>query len=173
MQSNRQTVGTAVMGLVLCLATCPASAVHEKGDGFPWNVKLHGRHDQPVVDKLGKGWFLNVGPTGLRARITHEHPAYFTIKFVFDKSPAAGKIQAGDIVVGANGKIMAAPHQFGRRSPSWRGPMTAMAKLIEDSQAKDGKLNLIVWPGGDRAKQKTVALQLKPVGRFSPTNPFN
>lgn len=51
---------------------------------------------------------MNVGPTGLRARITHEHPAYFTIKFVFDKSPGSGKIEAGDIVVGANGKIMAA-----------------------------------------------------------------
>jgi len=147
--------------------------VHEKGDGYPWNLKLHGWHDRAIAEKLGKGWFMNVGPTGLRARITHEHPAYFTIKFVFDKSPAAGKIKAGDIVVGANGKILDVPHKFGRRHPSWQGPMTEMAKLIEDSQGKNGKLDLIVWPGGDKAKQKTVTLQLKPVGRFSPTYPFN
>ena len=169
----RRTVGAAVLCLVFCLVTNSAQAVHEKADGFPWNLKLHGWHDRAIAEKLGKGWFLNVGPTGLRARITHEHPAYFTIKFVFDRSPAAGKIAAGDIVVGANGKIMTTPHQFGRRNPSWRGPMSAMAKLIEDSQSKDGKLNLIVWPGGDKAKQKTVPLQLKPMGRFSSTYPFN
>jgi hypothetical protein len=172
-QSNRQTICTAALGLVFCLTTCPALAVHEKGDGYPWNLKLHGWHDRAIAEKLGKGWFMNVGPTGLRARITHEHPAYFTIKFVFDKSPAAGKIEAGDIVVGANGKIMNTPHKFGRRDPSWQGPMTGMAQSIEESQGKDGKLNLIVWPGGDKAKQKTVTLQLKPVGRFSPTYPFN
>jgi len=172
-RSTRQVVGPAVVGLVVCLATGPAWGVHEKADGFPWNLKLHGWHDRAIAEKLGGGWFMNIGPTGLRARITHEHPAFFTIKFVFGNSPAAGKINAGDIVIGANGKIMTVPHRFGRRSPSWDGPMTAMAQLIEDSQGKKGKLDLIVWPGGDRSKQKTVTLQLKPVGRFSPTYPFD
>ncbi|MBT3199289.1 MAG: hypothetical protein HN350_05185 [Phycisphaerales bacterium] len=170
---TRPIACTAILFLMLSFTASPAWAVHEKADGFPWNVKLHGWHDRAIAEKLGTGWFMNVGPTGLRARITHEHPAYFTIKFVFDKSPAAGKITAGDIVIGANGKIMTTPHRFSRRSPTWQGPMTGMAKLIEESQSKDGKLNLIVWPGGDKAKQKTVTLQLKPVGQFSPTYPFN
>ncbi len=171
--SNRQAVRTAVLLLAICFTQSIALAVYEKKDGYPWNLKLHGWHDRAIAEKLGQGWFLNVGPTGLRARITHEHPAYFTIKFVFDNSPAAGKIKAGDIVVGANGKIMTVPHKFGRRDPSWQGPMTGMAQLIEDSQGKDGKLDLIVWPGGDKAKKKTVTLQIKPVGRFSPTYPFD
>ncbi|MDX1563859.1 MAG: DUF6288 domain-containing protein [Phycisphaeraceae bacterium] len=166
-----------VLGLFLpglAVVSRPAGAVYEKGDGsFPWDMTYRSRHDQPITDKLGKGFFLNIGPTGLRARITHKHPAYFTIKFVFDKSPAAGKIKAGDIVIGANGRIMKTPHYFGRRRATWKGPMTEMAALIEDAQGRDGKLELIVWPGGDQRKQKKVTLQLKLVGRFSKTFPYN
>ena len=172
-RSNRQVARTALLLLAVCITQSTALAVHEKADGYPWNLKLHGWHDRAIAEKLGQGWFMNVGPTGLRARITHEHPAYFTIKFVFDNSPAAGKIKAGDIVTGANGKVMKVPHKFGRRNPSWEGPMTGMAQLIEESQGKDGKLDLIVWPGGDKSRQKTVTLQLEPVGRFSPTYPFD
>ena len=88
------------MLLVFCFTAGPAWAVYEKEKGeWPWDLKLHGWHDRAIAEKLGTGWFMNVGPTGLRARITHEHPAYFTIKFVFDKSPAAGKIEAGDILI--------------------------------------------------------------------------
>lgn len=149
-----------------------AIAVYEKKDGFPWNMKLHGHHDAPIARALPEGSFMmNVGPTGIRARITHDHPAYFTVKFVFPNSPAAGKIKAGDIIVGANGHVMDVPHQFGRRTVSgWRGPMEEMAKLIEDSQGKDGVLELIVARGG---KKETVPIQIEAVGRFSDTFPFN
>ncbi|MBI1372582.1 MAG: hypothetical protein GC159_07450 [Phycisphaera sp.] len=164
-----------VLSLIGCFVPPTAVAVYEKSDGdYPWKLPYYGRHDQPIMDKLGGGFFMNVGPTGLRARITHENPCYFTIKFVFDNSPAAGKIQPGDIVVGANGHIMNVPHEFGRRTVTGMvGPMTEMAKLIEDSQGKDGKLDMIVWPGGDQHKQKVVALQIEPLGRFAPTFPFN
>lgn len=90
-----------------------AFAVNEKGE-WPWNEKLHGWHDREVAEALGTGWFLNVGPTGLRARITHEHPQYLTIKYVFKKSPAAGLIEINDIIVGANGKKLTVAHTFGR-----------------------------------------------------------
>lgn len=152
----------------------PAYGVYEKQDGFPWNLKLHGYHDQPIADKLGEGFFMNVGPTGIRAQITHEHPTAFTVRFVFEKSPAAGKVQAGDVVVGANGQYMQVPHQFGRRTVTgWAGPMQEMARLIEDAQGKDGKLELIVWPKGSKKDEKRVEIQIKAVGRFSKTFPFN
>jgi hypothetical protein len=152
-----------------------AQAVNEKGE-WPWNEKLHGWHDREVAEALGAGWFLNVGPTGLRARITHEHPQYLTVKYVFKKSPAHGLIQINDIIVGANGKRLTVPHTFGRGSrgrSTWDGPMVDMAKLIEDSQGKDGKLDLIVWPGGAKSAEKIVALQIPAIGRFSPTWPFD
>ena len=46
--------------------------------------------DGMIADKLGVGWFLNVGPTGLRVCITSEQPKSLTVKFVFDKPPAHG-----------------------------------------------------------------------------------
>ena len=160
--------------LSCCFAAASASAVYEKKDGFPWNLTYMGYHDKPVVDKLGGGFFMNVGPTGIRAQITHEHPAYFTVKFVFQNSPAAGKINEGDVIIGANGKVMTVPHKFGRRNVTgWDGPMTSMAILIEEAQAADGKLELIVWPKGNKSDKKYVELQLEPIGRFSSTFPFN
>jgi hypothetical protein len=51
--------------------------------------------------------------------------------------------------------------------------MLDMSKLIEDSQGKDGKLELIIWPGGSKAEEKTVVLQIEAVGRFSPKWPFD
>jgi len=51
--------------------------------------------------------------------------------------------------------------------------MVEMSKLIEDSQAAEGKLELIVWPGGNQSKETTVTVQIEPIGRFSPTWPYN
>ncbi|MGB1125216.1 MAG: DUF6288 domain-containing protein [Phycisphaeraceae bacterium] len=160
--------------VLACLFAAPASAVYEKKDGFPWNLKLHGYHDRELAEKLGEGFFMNVGPTGIRAQITHEHPSAFTVRFVFSNSPAAGKIKAGDVIVGANGKYMTTPHKFGRRTVSgWDGPMTSMAVLIEDAQGKDGKLELIVWPNGSKKDEKKVEIQIATPGRFAKTFPYN
>ncbi|MBX2850902.1 MAG: hypothetical protein KTR15_04050 [Phycisphaeraceae bacterium] len=160
--------------VLFCVVTVPASAVYEKQDGFPWNLKLHGYHDRELAEKLGEGFFMNVGPTGIRAQITHKHPTAFTVRFVFSKSPAAGKVRAGDVIVGANGKYMTTAHQFGRRTVTgWDGPMTGMAKLIEDAQGKDGKLELIVWPNGVKKDEKKVEIKIATPGRFSKTFPYN
>lgn len=51
--------------------------------------------------------------------------------------------------------------------------MLDMSKLIEDSQGEDGKLELIVWPGGSKAAEKTVTVQIEAVGRFSRSWPFD
>jgi hypothetical protein len=160
--------------VLACVIASPAAAVYEKADGFPWNLKLHGYHDRELAEKLGEGFFMNVGPTGIRAQITHKHPSAFTVRFVFSKSPAAGKVKAGDVIVGANGKYMTTAHQFGRRTVTgWDGPMKSMAILIEDAQGKDGKLELIVWPNGSKKDEKKVEIQIATPGRFSKTFPYN
>jgi len=168
-------LSSAILSCLWAFAPGPVHAVHEKGD-WPWNLKLHGWHDREVAEELGQGWFLNVGPTGIRARITQEHPKYLTVKYVFKKSPAAGLVRIDDIIVGANGKRMNVAHYFGRGSRgrgTWEGPMVEMSKLIEDSQGKDGKVEFIVWPGGDKSKETTVTVQIDPIGRFSPTWPYD
>ncbi len=126
-----------------------------------------------MFDAIGPCWYLPVGPTGIRSQITTEHPQYFTVRYVFKDSPAAGKVKIDDIIVGANGTMLTRPHSFAKNSKSWDGPMVDMAKLIEDSQGKDGKLDLIIWPGGKKQAQKTVTVQIEAVGRFSPTFPYN
>ncbi len=167
----------AATAAVSAVAMATARAVNEREGGeWPWNLKLHGHHDAEVAEALGTGWFLNVGPTGIRARIMRDSPKYFTVKYVFRNSPAHGKIGIGDVIVGANGRRMNTEHYFGRGSrgrSTWDGPMTEMAKLIEDSQGTDGKLEFIVWPGGERSQETTVTVEIKPVGRFSETWPFD
>ena len=165
----------ALAGGLLAGTSLSSLAVHEREGGeWPWNLKLHGYHDAEVAEALGTGWFLNVGPTGIRARITRDLPKYFTVKYVFRNSPAAGKVEIGDVIIGANGKRMNVDHLFGRGTRgAFQGPMVEMSKLIEDSQAEDGKLELIVWPGGERSNEKTVTVEIEPLGRFSPTWPYD
>lgn len=122
---------------------------------------------QPGVAKS-----VNMGPTGIRVLMTKEQPNYFKVEKVEADSPAAGLLEANDVIVGANGKVMDVSQNF-HFFVSQAGPVQEMAKLIEDSQAKDGKLELIIWPAGDAAKQKTVTVKIEVLGRFSPTFPYS
>ena len=155
-------------------AVIPVLSVNEKKDGWPWNLKLNGWQDREVAEELGSGWFLNVGPTGIRIRIEQDSPKYLTVKYVFKDSPANGLVKIGDVIVGANGTKMNVEHQFGRGGDKgWDGPMVEMSKLIEDSQGADGKLNLIIWPDGKEAEEKIVTVQIEAVGRFADSWPYN
>ena len=173
MMLKLRTLGLACIGFAI---STPLSAVNEKKSGWPWNLKLHGWHDREIAEELGEGWFLNVGPTGIRAQITHEHPKYFTVRYVFKDSPAHGLVDIGDIIVGANGSRMHEAHKFGRgaKGPTgWGGPMAEMAPLIEDSQAAGGKLELIVWKGGSRSNEVKVPIAIEPKPKFSDTYPYH
>jgi len=122
---------------------------------------------------------IPVGPTGIQAIITEENPTCFTVKYVYKNSPASGKVKAGDLICGANGKRLQTAHVFGKkimlrgRNPGMEGPLTEMAPLIEAAQGSDGKLDLMVHPGGNTKVTEKVTIQIKPVGRFSATYPYN
>ncbi len=171
-----RTLRLAIGAMLLSqlLGGTPARAINERAH-WPWGVRVRAWQEAEVWEALEKGWYLNVGPTGIRARITHEHPASFTVRYVFEDSPAHGRIHPGDIIVGANGEVMETPHQFGRGRgiDGWDGPLVEMARLIEDSQANDGQLELIVWRNGNEEERETVALQIRPRERFSRTFPFD
>ncbi len=132
---------------------------------------------------------IPVGPTGIQAIITEEHPAFFTVVYVYEDSPASrgswltqqktGKIQVGDLICGANGRRLQRPHVFGskmvvgNRHPGMEGPLTEMAPLIEAAQGSDGRLDLMVHPGGDTRVTETVRIYIEPVGKFSETYPYD
>ncbi len=157
---------------VLCFSVHQAGAINLRGER-PWSVELRSFYD----DALGfRMWFLNLGPTGIRARILPEHPDQFVVEHVFqdDNSPARGLIEKGDVIVGANGRAFETRHRFGRQSNKrgWDGPMRELSERIEDSQGRDGVLELMVRPqGGDEIS--TITLQLEPVGRFAENYPYD
>lgn len=153
-------------------------AVHLGGNDLPWSQPMSHALDKPVNDKYnGKAFFMNLGPTGIRARINKEAPKHFKVMFVFQdkKSPARGKIKIGDVIVGANGKQFQNPHGFHRKQGGrgWVGPPFELAQAIESSQGKDGKLSLMVYRGGNKNSKANVILQLERKGRFSKTYPWN
>ncbi len=169
-----------ILGLFICQE---ASAIHlgasADGKQLPWSRKMEHPLDQPVNDDSPDFTFLmNLGPTGIRAMMEPANPKAFKVMFVFQDamSPAKGKINKGDMIVGANGKDFKDEHGFHRKAANasgWAGAPFELALAIEDSQGKDGKLDLAVLQGGDKSKRTTVSIQLKPVGRFAPTYPWN
>jgi hypothetical protein len=166
-------------GLVLAFGGREAAAIFEK-DGYPWNVSLRSHHDQELTNALPDGnWLLNLGPTGIRARIFPERPDLLVVKYVFQDalSPAKGKVNIDDIIVGANGRKFTTAHRFGRRlkgGGGWDGPLMELAYHIEDSQGSpDGMLRLIVWPKANPSQEKEVGIQLRKVGRFAATFPYD
>jgi hypothetical protein len=93
----RQNI-SALFLTALILPVFPAAAIMERGD-YPWGVELRSFYD----DDLGfRMWFLNLGPTGIRARIHPANPDQFVVEHVFQdaKSPAKGKLSKGDVIVG-------------------------------------------------------------------------
>lgn len=154
-------------------------AIHyDKETDRPWAQNMSHELDKPLNDYYsGNNFFMNLGPTGIRARINEETPKQFNVMFVFqdDKSPAKGLINIGDVIIGANGKVFEAAHGFHRTTDNgrgWVGPPFELAQAIEDSQGTDGKLKLIVLKGGNSNVQETVTIQLKVVGRFTETYPW-
>ena len=84
-----------------------------------------------------------------------------TITSVQSGSPAEGKILKGDVIIGAQGKLLGdhkAPQELKIHFPN-----PQMGSAIEDAQAKNGKLQLMIKRGG---KDKTVTIQLRPLGSF-------
>lgn len=139
-----------VVAIATALAGGTAVAIMER-DGYPWNVTLRSFLDDVMKSQCPEGtWLLNLGPTGIRARIYPDKPNVFVVKYVFQdaKSPAKGKVEIGDVIVGANGRKFTTAHRFGRNLPGgggWDGPLLELAAHLESSQdSKDGKLDLIV-----------------------------
>lgn len=164
--------------VALTLMSQGVYAIHLGEGDLPWSQSMTHPLDKPLNDQYdGKCFFMNLGPTGIRARIDPEAPKQFKVMYVFQdaKSPAKGKINIGDMIIGANGKSFKDPHGFHRKQGGrgWPGPPYELALAIEESQGRDGTLELMVLPGGNRSEKSTVSLQLKPVGRFSETYPWN
>ena len=136
------------------------------------------RWEKPVnkgPDKEVPGYLINLGPTGARATLESKS---FTVKYLFEGSPAEGKLKLDDVITGVNGKPFAVPHTFGhhmtrmKKFPEigYEGPLMDFGNAIEESEGADGKLTLMVIRN---EKPIEVVIALKAIGKFSNTYPFN
>ena len=115
----------------------PADAQHD------WNLGATG----------ARGWMHSYKMHTLTAR-------QILITQVDKGSPADGRLQVGDVIVGVNGK----PFESDPR------PVFGRALSQAESARGDGKLSLRVWRAG---QTRTVALNLAVLGSYSTTAPFN
>ncbi len=153
---------------VALMATTVVAQVHYHPDGQPWKQRARAGPDAEVP-----GWFYNLGLTGLRIELVADEPKTMVVRHVFAKTPASGKIEVGDVLLGVDGKAFANAHQngYGVKVFGARGPIEEFATALEASQTAAGKGRLrVTRRRGDeeREVQLTVGTQY---GAFAPTFP--
>lgn len=151
---------------ILLMMTVPARGL----DRPPWD-KLT---TQVGPDAEVPGWYINLGITGARAMITQEEPTNLLVMFVFKDTPAFGKLEKGDKIIGANDHAFVTPHKFGYGMGKfgYEGPMMDFGNALEESQGKRaGKLVLEVLRGDQKLKAE-MQLGTKH-GSFSENYPFD
>lgn len=151
----------------LCLAWPASSQVHYR-DGHPWGQRANGGPDAQVP-----GWYYNLGVTGIRAELVADDPKALVVRYVFPRTPAAGKVQVGDRIVGVNGRAFAHAHRngYGMEVFGGDGPVKELAAALEACTAEKGtgKLKLAVRRGGE-----VVEVELgfsKKLGSYAKTFP--
>lgn len=124
-------------------------------------------------DTMVPGFLINLGPTGARATLQAKS---FTVKYIFEDSPANQLLEINDIITGVNGRAFTTAHTFGhhmtrmKKFPKvgYEGPIMDFGNAIEETEGSDGKLTLSVTRAG---KKTTVIIPLKKIGKFSKNFP--
>ena len=145
----RQSIATAVVTLLVA-TTCIAPALAED---FYTQEKVYNL--RPKAD--GRKEFGHLGPTGIIAYI---HPGVkVQVEEIAAGSPAAGKIQKDDVILGINGKSL-----------KGLNPFVAVGQAITAAEADDGKLVFDIQRG--ETKQK-VTVTIPVLGAYSDTWPVD
>jgi hypothetical protein len=147
----------------LLLATTLSSPALRKNP--TWNKQTK---SQP--DAQAGGWFINLGITGARAKITLEKPKEFEVAFVFPDTPAHAKLLPGDRITGVNGRPFSEPHKFGYGPKffGYEGPMLELGKALDSNS---GTITLQFIRAG---KPLATTLEFKKTPRsFSKTFPYD
>ncbi len=166
MKAHRSGHGRILKGAALLVAAFFVSpldvlSLRDETNQKRWNKPCTNGPDAEVP-----GFLVNMGPTGARGILKERS---YVVKYIFPQSPAFGILKLDDEVVGANGKPFAA-HTFGGGHHGLEGPLQDLGLAIEDSEGRDGVLQLMVKRGG---KNLTVDIRLERLGRFADTFPVD
>lgn len=128
--SPTSSVPVRALLLVSCALTCPHldAQVHYHEDGQPWKQRANSGPDAEVP-----GWYYNLGATGLRVELVAAEPRALVVRHVFAATPAAGKLEVGDLITGAGGKPFEEAHQngYGMKVFGARGPVGEFAAALD------------------------------------------
>lgn len=130
----------------LCPAGPGAPTTYDRLHAYSVNTSQHAR--DPYLTMLG--------PSGIMGWV-YLNRIY--VDSVEQGSPAEGLLKRGDYLLGVNGQ------DFPLVDPR---PM--VGKAITQADAADGRLRFRV---GNKGKDRTVTVQLKPAGRYAPTWPID
>ncbi len=105
----------------------------------------------------------NLGATGMRGwmfsdKMVTSDARQISITKVEPGSPADGKLNVGDVILGVAGNMFASD------------PRTEMGKALTAAESSNGKLALSCWRAG---KNEVVTLNLPVLGAYSVTAPYN
>ncbi|MAJ29012.1 hypothetical protein CBD41_06430, partial [bacterium TMED181] len=160
-----QRIGLAVLCLCSLMGLVSASSV--RLDNPKYDVKT-----EVGPDAETGGWFIHLGLTGLRVRLEPESPQELEVAYVFPDSPASGKIEKGDRILGVGKRTFSKPHTFGYGVGkfSYEGPLTEFADGLDHAMGSKGNLSLLVMRG---KKKNRVNLQVDTrYGKYSKNWPF-
>ena len=164
---GRRLVRVLLAFTAIAFSCRPARALRE-GKGATWDVTTKVGPDAQVP-----GWHINLGITGARAKIPDDEPTVLEVTYVFKGTPADGRLQVGDKIRGAGGRVFSTPHKFGYgvEKFGYEGPMMDFGNALEQSQRPQmaGRLVLGVVRDG---KPTVVRLRLPTTyGAYSRTYP--
>ena len=116
-------------------------------DYIPWNKDTK----EPLL--------LNIGPVGVRVKTDHRVPRFprsesnsGTVEYVFENSPAEGRLQVGDLIAGVNGQSFT--NDFSDR----------IAEAIARGEGSSGQMVLNIEREN---RKKDITFKIEKIGQYS------
>lgn len=136
---------------ILALAAAAAGAAPE----YYTEPPLYGMRPRPNAEiEMGP-----IGATGIEARI---YPGVrVTVEHIQPDTPAAGKLNQGDVVLGINGAML-----------EGKNPLVVLGTALTAAEATDGNLTFDLKPANQGAS-KQVTITIPVLGAYSQTFPLN
>lgn len=157
--------------LAICFPVSTIAQVdYDEENEYPWSETTDHGPDENVP-----GWFYNLGITGMRAQLDPARPRTLIVKYVFEGTPADGRVEVDDRILGVEGSLFVEAHQTGYGMDVFgaRGPIGEFASALETIQGPgdNGQLALTIERGESR---REVQLPVgNDYGSFGPSYPEN
>lgn len=140
----RALIVSMAVSIAVVLSLSPTVAAQEY---IPWNQDTK----EPLL--------LNIGPIGVRVKTDHRVPRLprsesnsGTVEYVFKNSPAEGRLQVGDLIIGVNGQ------------PFNNDFSDKIAEAIDRGEGGSGEMVLQVER---QNRKKNISFKLEKIGRYS------